>query len=77
MNPLGLFFEALFFLLVVFAWAWFFRADIARWQRERGPRRKLALEAAREREAELTRMRDELAAKYLQNGPGNPPAAGG
>jgi hypothetical protein len=64
-------------LLLGFAWLYYFRRDIHRWWRERGPRRKLAQEAAREREAELARLRDELAAKYLPPGVGSPPAADG
>jgi hypothetical protein len=73
MNPVSLTFEALFFLFVMVAWAWFFRAGIARWRRERGPRRQLARELAREREAELTRLRDELAEKYLTGSAAKPP----
>jgi len=51
----------------------FFRRDIARWWRERGPRRQLAREAAAAREAELARLRDELAAKYLADDQARPP----
>jgi hypothetical protein len=65
MSPISLGFEISFFVLVAVAWAWYFRAEIARWRRERGPRRQLAREAAAEREAELARLRDELAEKYL------------
>ncbi len=73
MNPVSLLFGSLFSVLVVFAWLWFFQRDIKRVWRERGPRRQLAREAAAEREAELARLRDELAAKYLADGAAKPP----
>ncbi len=76
MTLTGLGFAILFVLLVVFAWAWFFWTDIRRWLRERGPRRQLAQEIAREREAELQRLRDELAAKYLTDSAAKPPPPG-
>jgi hypothetical protein len=65
-----------FVLLCVFAWVYYLRNDIARWYRERGPRRQMEREAALQREQELTRLRDELAAKYLPPGGLKPPAEG-
>jgi hypothetical protein len=76
MNPVRLGFQLLFIALVLFAWAWFFRKNLRRWWYERGPRKQLAREAAQEREAELTRLRDELAAKYLGDGAAKPPGPG-
>jgi hypothetical protein len=75
MTGLQIISAAAFFVLMAFAWTFFFRRDIRLWWRERGPRRQLAIEAAREREAELARLRDELAGKYLRPGVGRPPAA--
>ncbi len=67
--------SGVFLALMAFAWGYYFRRDMLRWWLERGPRRQLAREAAREREAELARLRDELAGKYLRPGVGRPPAA--
>lgn len=63
-----------FFLMIAFCWVFYFRRDMYRWWKERGPRRLMAEEAAREREAELQRLRDELASKYLPPQTGTPPA---
>jgi hypothetical protein len=68
MSGLGLGAFILFVVLVAITWWYFFRNDIARYFREFGPRRQLAREMAQEREAELQRLRDELAAKYLADG---------
>jgi hypothetical protein len=65
MSELGLGFFFLFVLLVVVTWWYYFRREIVKYFRERGPRRQLAREMAHEREAELKRLRDELAAKYI------------
>jgi hypothetical protein len=65
MTWLGLSFFLVFVFLVASTWWYFFRRDISRFFREFGPRRQLAKEMAQEREAELQRLRDELAAKYL------------
>jgi hypothetical protein len=66
---------AFFFAMLLFAWGFYFRRDLNRWWVERGPRRRLAQEAAREREAELARLREELAGKYLRPGVGRQPPA--
>jgi hypothetical protein len=63
-------------LLGIFTWVYYFRNDVRRWYIERGPRRQLEREAALEREKELTRLRDELAAKYLPPGGLKPPGEG-
>jgi len=65
MTWLGFGFFVAFVVMVAVTWWYFFRYDIVRYFREYGPRRQLAKEMAREREAELQRLRDELAAKYL------------
>jgi len=75
MNGLQIAAAAAFFLTIAFCWVFYFSGEIRRWWRERGPRRKLALAAAIEREAELARMREELASKYLPPNVGTPPAA--
>ncbi len=59
-------------LMFGFTWLYYFGDSIARWWRERGPRQQIAREAAQEREAELARLRDELAAKYLATPPPPP-----
>jgi hypothetical protein len=56
---------ALILVCLAFTYAWYFRHDLRRWWIERQPRRQLEREAAAEREAELARLRDELADKYL------------
>jgi hypothetical protein len=65
-----------FFLMVAFCWIFYFRYDIRRWWVSRGPRRQLAMELAAEREAELERLRDELAAKYLDPNAAKRPTQG-
>ncbi len=66
-------YAALFFGMVAFCWIYFLRRDIYRWWIERGPRRQMAMEAAAERQAELARLREELAAKYLDPRVAKPP----
>ncbi len=68
MNAIAAASLAVFALCIAFTYGWFFRTDLMRWWRERGPRRQIAREAAAERETELARLRDELAAKYLAGG---------
>lgn len=74
MNKIQITFVIVFIFLILFSWAYYFWGEIKRRWRERGPRRQIAREAAREREAELARLRDELASKYLPPGVGTPPA---
>jgi hypothetical protein len=76
MTPRSIGFATIFFACVAFSWVYFFRRDIRRWWIERGPRRQIAAEAAAERQAELERLREELAAKYLEPGAAKPPRPG-
>ena len=76
MSMLGFGFFLLFVFLVVVTWWYFFRREIAKYFRERGPRRQLAREMAQEREVELQRLRDELAAKYLAESAAKSPPPG-
>ena len=76
MNPVAVGFALATLAMVVFSYLYYFRADVVRWRRERGPRRQIARELAAEREQELKRLHDELAEKYLRAGPQEPPAGG-
>jgi hypothetical protein len=73
MNLIQITAASAFILLMGFAWYHYFRRDIHKWFAERGPRRQLALEAALERQREMDRLRDELAAKYLEPSAAKPP----
>jgi F0F1-type ATP synthase membrane subunit b/b' len=77
MNGVDYGFAAAFVVFVVFCWIYYFRGDIRRWWDERGPRRELAREAARERQEEVQRLRDELASKYLSSDGRKPPRTPG
>ena len=77
MTSFGYWCAGVFFVFVAFCWVYYFRADIRRWWYERGPRRELAREAAQERQAELQRLRDELASKYLASDAQKPPGQRG
>jgi hypothetical protein len=66
-----------FGVMIAFCWLYYFRHNIFGWWRERGPRRQLAQEAAQQREEELTRLREELASKYLPPRSEAPPASEG
>jgi len=67
----------LFFVMVAFSWVYFFRREIWRWWISRGPRRQMRMEIAAARQAELDRLRDELAAKYLDPGAAKHPNQSG
>jgi hypothetical protein len=64
MTSLHLIEAIIFTVVAVVNYAMFFRGDIRRWIKTRGPRRERAEREAKERAAAAARLCDELAAKY-------------
>ena len=67
-------FQWILLVLALVTWipsyVWFFHGDVAHLWRQRGLKRAQARRERAEREAEQTRLREELAAKYLSAGAG-------